>query len=1002
MGNYTGVDTSFNYNIYIYEAEDFVLGGLTGTSNIPIKQLADNSAYLKKFKGRIIRGTGDPDSNTLNDLDTDSNTTSNTLYLDENSGAFWKPDDQNGTTWTNIYKSVVMNVKQLRINNNGDDTDYFKLVYNESANRLEIRDKNDVLADVRVGKVAYNSIDGESLTQSHFADQEILLLFDIVDHTENNDAYFSVKRLEALANLTITDLDVGDQSGETTDEWTVTVSSGVLSDYISSGDYIQITGIDEDSGEEINGYYLVNTVNDGGPSFTTYRTFNSVDGTNKTLQSGNIYLDVASLIKWDETNQYWSLERRDGTLLPLNCAGFFIDGVATGFLADRVITTSAQFTELFENLDSGEDTCYLKKPETNYVDIIESEFIAIKPNVDTADGSYTLNNNVEILGNNVEIKTFAGAYIKAGANNISFKIKDNTYMPIDEYLGTDIEILSEDSYYTSGENIGEQIVLEANDNIFLFSDTADVNKKYSIVSIIKQLKEDVNISDSPGTDWTYDNIDIDDGNDSQGDFHVFQKGDKIWLAYIDSNVIYVRDYDYNSSTRTYTIGTNTINSTDGPTYQNVQIFVDDTYLYVVAAEAADLIRFKRLELSSLANFTTETVDNSSGYLYPKLYVDNGDVFIVGQDGSGNLKAFKGVDSSGFSWSNSIDFDVSNTTTFDINVSTNNVLITYSTDDESVNNLYMATSAKSSLSFSVQRLSDDATAQGNASKMLWVNSNLYVFYNLGTQKDNIYFAKVINYESTPAFDSGYPTQILNVTDSQFDYLDVKLNTDNKYPNSSTDIVQVIAFNSSTSIEPSLYSMLSSDLSTWQTKSFDLDEHDNNGYIASLYNDNLFVAYFSDGGGSGIYDSTYLLKLYYNFEITLNSSITSDITDLILSPDYKNNIYLKLFLDGNSQSLTDVINISNSINSEYEITIINSSSTNGIEANKKTYNNIVKTIIDDTNDITYNINELNHSFVIKSNIIMDSQTGAKNFNDCININIMGLIDNEAVLMNGDFNE
>ena len=60
MTTYTGDNSVFNSQVYIFDNDDLVLGGLNGASNIPVKQLADNSSYLKKFKGRIIRGTGEP------------------------------------------------------------------------------------------------------------------------------------------------------------------------------------------------------------------------------------------------------------------------------------------------------------------------------------------------------------------------------------------------------------------------------------------------------------------------------------------------------------------------------------------------------------------------------------------------------------------------------------------------------------------------------------------------------------------------------------------------------------------------------------------------------------------------------------------------------------------------------------------------------------------------------------------------------------------------------
>ena len=92
MSNYTPSSSTFNDEIYIYnDTSDIVIGGLLGTSNVPIKQLADNTGYLKNFKGNVIRVASDPTTdNVLSGYVIDSNTDTNTLVLNTTTGSWFK------------------------------------------------------------------------------------------------------------------------------------------------------------------------------------------------------------------------------------------------------------------------------------------------------------------------------------------------------------------------------------------------------------------------------------------------------------------------------------------------------------------------------------------------------------------------------------------------------------------------------------------------------------------------------------------------------------------------------------------------------------------------------------------------------------------------------------------------------------------------------------------------------------------------------------------------
>lgn len=58
MGQYAGVGTTWVGNIYQFEQTDVVLGGPDGVDNLPLKQLADRTAWLKANSG-ILNGFRD-------------------------------------------------------------------------------------------------------------------------------------------------------------------------------------------------------------------------------------------------------------------------------------------------------------------------------------------------------------------------------------------------------------------------------------------------------------------------------------------------------------------------------------------------------------------------------------------------------------------------------------------------------------------------------------------------------------------------------------------------------------------------------------------------------------------------------------------------------------------------------------------------------------------------------------------------------------------------------
>jgi len=993
MTTYNGDSSTYNSGIYIFENADLVLGGLAGTSNVPIKELADNSSYIKKYKGKIILGSGEPDSTGGADLTgivIDSDSQDNILYMDETTGSFWKPADAGITSWTNIYKSAVLNVKGIKINNAGDESDYFEFSYNGSTNTLELKDEDGNYGDVRVGKVTFDTVDGSSLSISRIADDEILLLFDITQTSENSDGFYSVKRLEDISGVTITQVE--EYSALDTDTWTVTLDTGItLSSVISPNDYVQARGIVEGTGEEINGYYRIIAVSTD--SFTTFRSFNPVfiSGTGSTItgQSGSLSLDNSAMLKWDDTNTQFSLEKRDGTLLPLNIAGLEINGVPAGFYADRVISTQTQFDELFANVDTGQDTCYLKTPGDSYVSIVENEFIALKPNADEIDGHYNLNNNIEILGDNVRIETMGSASIKYGTTNLEIRTRNDSILTVDEYTSSKFEVLSENTQRTNGENINDQVSMVANDVVHAFSDTGEICKKYSINSIVKNTKENI-------LETGFDNtIDIFDSSD----FHTTSYGNKIYHAYVDSGTITVDFYDYDSTNNVYYLETGSSYSSSASNFDNVSTCIDGTYLYIVANTTGG-IQFHAMDISSPSDsFTVEDV-TSSDYDNPKVFAtDSNNIYILSYDSVATiLTVFKGNISGGWTLisEQNIDTESLSSTDYSIVAKDDISYVTYCKTGSVTGtvSLYLGYGDPTQTGGITNKELTTGTDQGYYSKLILSSGNtgenpVYVAYNFNTAKDTIKFAEI----ETSGYTLTNISTALNVSGGSFDYLDMELNTNNEYISSATGITQIIGFDQSTGNDTHLANTIDNG-TIWSTNTI-TSSVITNGYIASLLNNYLFIAY-NDGTNS------YLLKVYYNFEINVNETISPlGLTDVVLSENFIDNAEIKLKIDCDSNSTTDVVKFGNNTNSKYNVNIINGIANNGFNGEDKTYNNQTEVNIDDTNTFSSNISEVNHSTIL-GYLIGDQQTGTKSFNDCTNINVIAFIDDLSTVGNGYFDE
>jgi len=344
----------FNDTVYTYDKADRVMGSLSGQSNAPVIDLAANSAYLKKFKGTVLRGTDDPNTSTtvatyLAGVTFDEFFPNRIIYFKTDDGSLWTVKESTyletaaSVEWENNYTSTSLNVKSLKLNGDGDDNSYIYFEYDNLTKTLSLKDENNDLASIQVDELNFNVYDGNEDDVTKIADNEILLMYQIVDDTENDDAYFAVKRLVSLSTpVTISSFEMN--TGETSineDTWTTT--AGDSADLVNN-DYVQVSGIDEDTGEIINGYYRVKSYD--GSTLVTDRDFKAiVADSNKSGLSGELYKDNAAMIKWNESDSRFELVTRDGELLGLSLDSLQLNGVDAGFYSFFINTVISNQTE---------------------------------------------------------------------------------------------------------------------------------------------------------------------------------------------------------------------------------------------------------------------------------------------------------------------------------------------------------------------------------------------------------------------------------------------------------------------------------------------------------------------------------------------------------------------------------------------------------------------------------------------------------------------------------
>ena len=106
-------------------------------------------------------------------------------------------------------------------------------------------------------------------------------------------------------------------------------------------------------------------------------------------------------------------------------------------------------------------------------------------------------------------------------------------------------------------------------------------------------------------------------------------------------------------------------------------------------------------------------------------------------------------------------------------------------------------------------------------------------------------------------------------------------------------------------------------------------------------------------------------------------------------------------GSSESVAlNIIDISNSLNSSFQVQASDSVADTGVDGKGKTFNNVIKPKMAYGNEIENNISEVNHCRLEDANL--RKMDGGKNFNSCKNISVEGFVDGVSTVEVNDKDE
>lgn len=780
---HTDIDSVFVSQIQLIEEPELVIGGVDGVDNRALKLLANRTSYSKRFKCNLLRGAGVPDANTADDLTLDANSVNNVYYLDESTGSIHKLTAISPQTWTNITKDTTSNLRGVEINDAGDISKYFRMEYDTTNNRLQFINEFGDYADVRIGNVIYDRVDGITGTQSHIGDVETLLVFDIEQESQNQDGYYGVKRLSDVSgNVTNleTETDIAGSPSGTLDRWTVDTD---MTTSLSDGDYIQIRGFSEDSGEEINGFYHINTIN--ASYITTRRLFNPADGTIDSGDTGLISRDVSVFLQWDDSNDRFDLRDRDGNLLPINVSSLLIAGVGASPLADRTISTQAEWENYFGTNDGTPH--YITSSERN---------VYIKARNDGGGTEYLHDHKVVFADSDIfQVTMLAGAKVQFTGADASFHIRNSSNLKVDSYTANQFKVNSEDTHNEDidNANYGDQLDVNVGDTLFGFSKTENINKKYTVSSIVKSIDDTIEISQA---------IEQSSTNINTSDFATVEYLDgnvrKIYIAYIRSTVIYIQGfYLHNTDKVLYPLFAERQVDTSGA-YQDIRMVLNENKVAIsVYNTGGNALAVFYDDISDDPWSTTQgsdQVENSTNCDTQQMFIDDVNrIHIVAINPSNELVYFTAPLISTYNFTNHIitGVDASATIKLGFLVDNNEIYITYCDDSGLDPYLYSAYS-DDGINWSISGNIGVGNA-GQESVLRKIGTDIFVAYIAGDYKQQIKVAKLIGADSSGGASLTDVDIAINKSTygsnerAEFKDIDFKLNTNNEWE--SNDLLQV---------------------------------------------------------------------------------------------------------------------------------------------------------------------------------------------------------------------
>ena len=201
MATYTGSKT-YETEVYIIEIDDTIKGGVDGADSKPNVDLHNRLSYFKKYTSTIIQGIGKPSGNygVSGDADTSlSPTGGSVLYLDKSSGNFWRPSDSSFSAWENITANVILNVKEVQIN---DGNKYAVMRSNNVDDRLDLLNHNGRASNFRANKIIFESAEGYLFRKLYSNDSEFIINTNLDTFENASDGRYGVHRLSDITGET--------------------------------------------------------------------------------------------------------------------------------------------------------------------------------------------------------------------------------------------------------------------------------------------------------------------------------------------------------------------------------------------------------------------------------------------------------------------------------------------------------------------------------------------------------------------------------------------------------------------------------------------------------------------------------------------------------------------------------------------------------------------------------------------------------------------------------